>query len=149
MAVEKWKEGTTQTLLSTELNSLGQNALALSGAVDNSAVPGNSAWPWMDLELTWAMATAAMTTGAVSIWFIRSVEADVFEDGSSSITPGRPPDATFFPRFSTAAVQKQIQTVVCPRGQWKLLLKHETTQVVSWAATGNQVRIIPFTREMI
>jgi hypothetical protein len=107
------------SLLTTELNSLGNGSLSAAGsAVDNDADHDQLC----DLELAVTFGSAATANAVVSVWFLGTVDGTNFEDGSSSVQPNRPPDAVFVCRAVTAHRVMFYGARVPPRDFKPLLL---------------------------
>ena len=147
MATEKFLLGSQTTLLSTELNSLANNALAIGSAYDNTIGQTGDGYTLCDVELltgTWGGAPTAST--ALALWFIQTQDGTNYEDGDASTTPARVPDVVFPLRASTSA-QRIVRRIVLPWGKFKPLLKNDATGQ-SMNASGNTVKVRPVTRSI-
>lgn len=138
---EKYLLGSVGTLLSTELNSLANNALALSAAYDNTQGQTGDGYTLCDLELSVTYGTAPSANTAVAIWFLTSQDGTNYEDGSASVTPSRVADVTIPLRAVTTA-QLIIRRTWLPWGKFKVLLKNDGTGQ-AMAASGNTLKIRP------
>ena len=144
--VEKLLLGSQASLLTTELNSLASNTLALGSAYNNTVGGGaGDGYTLCDLELVVTYGTAPATASACSLWFVMTQDGTNYEDGGSSVTPGRMPDAVFPLRAVTTA-QRIIVRTAMPEGNWKPLLKNDGTGQ-SMAARGNTLKVRPVTRQ--
>lgn len=133
---------TATTLLSTELNSLASGSLGSAGsAIDNSA--GDKAIYWI-IELLLGGSITTGTNPYAELWFLRTIDGGSnYEDGSSSVTPGRRPDVIIPFRPSVAAAQRVIvPAAVFPSGQFKPLLKQTTG--ATWPSSGNTLKARPY-----
>jgi len=130
--------GTIATLLSTELNSLANNALNISSSYSSSA-----GFLFAELELLVTYGTNPTANTAVVVWLLRAPDGTNFEDGGTSVTPIRGPDAVFPLRAVTTA-QRIVRRVVIPPGTFQALLKNDGTGQ-TMAASGNTLKILPFT----
>lgn len=132
-------KGTTQTLLSTELNSLANN----SNAVHASSIAlTSSGYPDAEVELVLAAVGSAFTANTpVYVWFLQETDGSNFEDGSASVTPTRNPDVIFTLRGVTAA-QRIVQEIFnIPVGNIRALVRNQGG--VAFAASGNTLSIRP------
>lgn len=124
------------TLLSTGLNSLANNSLAISGAFTPSAKQRRAK---LQLDVTYGTNPTAGT--GCSIWFIQSTDGgSTYEDGDASTTPAKAPSVVLPVRVTTSA-QKIIRECVIPAGTCKVLLKNDGTGQ-AMAASGNTLKII-------
>ena len=145
-AVQKWKVGTQTSLLTTGLNSLANNALAISGAFDNTQTTGAGAgYTLCDVELVATYGSAPTANTAVAVWFLGSQDGTNYEDGDASITPARMPDVVFPVRAVTTA-QRIIRRAWLPWGLLKALLKNDGTGQ-AMAASNNTLKVRPVTAE--
>lgn len=145
--VEKWLLGAISTLLSTGLNSLANNALAVSATFDNTVGQTGDGYTLCDVELVVTYGTAPTANTGVSVWFLGNPDGTNFEDGGTSVTPGRLPDVVFPVRAVTTA-QRITRRVWLPWGQLQALLKNDGTGQ-AMAATANTLKIRPVTREAV
>jgi len=149
MAVEKFKLGAVATLLSTELDSLANNATAVATTPYNNVQGGDGgdgyALAEVELVVTYGVAPAANT--GVAVWFLAQIDGTNYEDGSASITPARIPDVVLGVRPVTTA-QRIIRRVALPQGIWKACVKNEGVGQ-AMAATGSTLKIRPASREGI
>jgi hypothetical protein len=145
--IEKWLLGSQTTLLSTGLNSLANNSLAISGAFDNTVGQTGDGYVLCDVELLVTYGSAPTANTGVSVWFLGSQDGSNYEDGDASTTPGRIPDLVFPLRAVTTA-QRIIRRVPLPWGLLKALLKNDGTGQ-AMAASGNTLKVRPVTREAV
>jgi hypothetical protein len=131
--------GSIATLLSTELNSLANNGLALGAAY---SAGGGYLLAEIEAVVTFGVAPTANT--GLSIWFLRAPDGTNVEDGGDgATTPARLPDAVIPLRAVTTA-QRVNRRVLIPPGTWKPLLKNDGSGV-AMAASGNTLKILPLT----
>lgn len=146
MAVtEKYVLGSVTTLLSTGLNSLANNSLAISSAFDNTQGQTGDGYTLVDLELVVTFGTNPTANTGVSIWFLGAPDGTNYEDGGTSTTPARAADAVIPVAVSTSA-QRIVQRVTLPAGLLKVLLKNDGTGQ-AFAASGNTLKVRPVTRQ--
>lgn len=136
-----YTRGTADTVLSTELNSLANNALV---AHATSVTVTSAGFMACQVELYVTYGTAPTVGTAVLVWFLREVDGTNFEDGSASITPLRAPDV-YFPLRDVTTAQRIIMDIVLPPGNFKPLVKNNGTGQ-SMAASGNTLKIRPYTQ---
>lgn len=143
--VEKWLLGTQTSLLTTGLNSLANNARAISAAFDNTIGQTGDGYTLCDVELVVTYGTAPTANTGCSVWFLGSQDGTNYEDGDASTTPARAPDVVFPLRAVTTA-QRIIRRVWLPWGLMKVLLINDGTGQ-AMAASGNTLKVRPVTRE--
>lgn len=131
--------GTIQTVLSTELNSLANNAAALGSAITLTS----AGYLLAEVELVATFAAAPAATSAVSVWFLRDIDGTNYEDGSSSVTPARRPDVVIDVRAVTTA-QRNTKRCLLPPGTFKALALNDNT-FAALAASGNTLKVLPST----
>lgn len=139
-------------LLSTELNSLANNAQVLSSVGGSSGVfanvstsSGGGGYILGRLHLHLASVGSAFTANSgVSIWFLNAADGSTYESGSSSITPARAPDVVMPVIAQTAA---QDVEMVCPMpigATFKVLAQNYGTGQ-TFASSGNTLDWYPTT----
>jgi hypothetical protein len=139
MATQTYLSGSIANLLTTELNSLANNGLAVG-----AEYTAGGGYLLAELELVVSYGTAPTANTGVAVWLLRAIDATPnYEDGSTSITPARAPDAVFPLRAVTGA-QRIIRRVAIPPGNWKALLKNDGAGQ-ALAASGNTLKILPLT----
>lgn len=122
------------SLLTTELNSLGTASICAAGTtVDNDADHDQLC----DLELSVTFGSANAADRAISVWFLATVDGTNFEDGSSSVTPNRPPDAIFVTRAVTAH-RIMVYGVRVPPRDFKPILRNDSAQ--AFPASGSTLK---------
>jgi hypothetical protein len=142
---EKFLLGSQATLLSTELNSLANNSLALGAAFDNTQGQTGDGYTLCDVELVVTYGTAPTASTACSLWLLATQDGTNYEDGGSSTTPARFPDLTI-PLQAVTTAQRIVRRTWLPWGKWKPLLKNDGTgQAMS--ASGNTLKVRPVARQ--
>lgn len=144
---EKYLLGSQTSLLTTGLNSLASNALALSSAFDNTQGQAGDGYTLCDLELVVTYGSAPGANTGVSIWFLGSQDGTNYEDGDASTTPARMPDVVI-PVLATTNAQRIVRRVVLPWGKLKALAKNDNTGQ-AMAASGNTLKVRPVTRQQV
>lgn len=133
--------GTSQTLLSTELNSLANN----SNAVHATNVAFSSAgYLDAEAELLVTFPTAPIANTAIYVWLLREIDGTNYEMGSASVTPTRPPDIIFTVSSVTTAQRIIVPVYDIPPGNVRPLLRNVGTGQ-AFASSGNQLNIRPRT----
>lgn len=145
--VAKLLLGSQTTLLSTGLNSLANNSLAISSAFDNTIGQAGDGYLLCDVELVVTYGTSPTANTGCSIWFLTSQDGTNYEDGGTSTTPARMPDLVI-PVLSSTSAQRIIRRGLLPYGLCKVLLKNDGTGQ-AMAASGNTLKIRPVTVEMV
>lgn len=143
--VEKYLLGTQTTLLSTGLDSLANNGLAISAEFDNTIGAAGDGYTLCDVELVVTYGSAP--TAGVALWFLGTQDGTNYEDGDASVTPAKLP-ACVFPLRAVTTAQRIIRRVALPWGKLKALLKNDGTGQ-AMAASGNTLKIRPVTRESV
>jgi hypothetical protein len=142
---EKYLLGSQSTLLSTELNSLANNALALGSAYDNTVGQAGDGYTLCDVELVVTYGTAPTAGTGVTLWLLGTQDGTNYEDGGTSVTPGRLPEAVF-PLLAVTTAQRIIRRVWLPWGKFKPLAKNDGTGQ-AMAASGNTLKVRPVARQ--
>jgi hypothetical protein len=138
----------TVTLLSTELNSLANNSLAISSVGGSSgafnfAIGGTDLDGYQDVDIELYIASMGGTPTAqtgFSIWFLGQVDGTNYEDGSASVEPARSPDCVIPIRAVSTAQRIIRRQVAAPHGTVKALIKNNGTGQ-ALASSGNTLKI--------
>ena len=140
------ENGTLQSLLTTEVNSLANNArTAASAAYDNSAAGFGFLWGEFELVVTFGAAPTAGT--GFDLYLIESVDGTNYTDGSSSVAPPLTSFVGSFPlRAVTTAQRIHLRGVPLPPGKWKALLHNNGTGQTA-AASGNTLSVLPYRQQ--
>lgn len=132
--------GTTDTLLSTELNSLANNTNAVHAS--NVSIT-STGFMKSELELLVTFGSAPTANTSILVWLLGEVDGTNFEDGSSTVTPTRVPDAVFTVRAVTTA-QRCKAIIDTPPGPIRALVRNDGTGQ-AFAPSGNTLKIRSFT----
>lgn len=129
MSVEKFILGTPSALVSSV--SLATTANSLGSAFDNTDGQTGNGYTLCDLEATITInsGTPAANT-SITVWFLMTQNGSTYEDGSSSITPGRTPDVVF-PLRASSSTQVVSRRVFMPWGVFKPLVKNDSAVSVT------------------
>lgn len=140
MAVtDKYIVGAQTIVLTTQLNGLANNALALSGAFSNLQGGAGDGYTLVDIELGVTFAAAPTAGTGCSLWFLGAQNGVNYEDGNATTTPGRRADRVIQVR-SVATAQRILLPAWMPWGLVMVLLKNDGTGQ-AFAATGNTLGI--------
>lgn len=141
---QKWSRGTTDSVMTTELNSLANNSNAVKAT---SITLSTTEFIMAEVELVVTFSVVPTANTGVSIWLLREIDSANFEDGSASITPTRAPDIVFGVRATTNA-QRIIKTCLLPPGVFRPLVRNEGTGQ-AFVASGNTLKIRPLTIQSV
>lgn len=131
--------------LTTELNALGAssaNTLSTLGA----AFQNTNSMVYADIEFV-AGGTFTPTAGAfIELWLLRSLDGTNYPDGSATVAPGRPPDATISVRAGTTITPRSdYPGLILPPGFYKPIARNQTNATLP--ATGNLIRFAMYTEQ--
>ena len=127
--------GTWTTAIDTGLNSLADDGLAISSAIDNSS----NKKLFVDIEVYLASVDLSSESNpAIYIWLIARTDGTNFEDGGTSVTPARAPDAIIPLREVNATQRVFARMLMATPDQFKILVQNKTGQAL--AASGNTVK---------
>lgn len=135
---------TAANLLTTELNALANstgNTLATLGAeIDNST----NKYILADVEFL-AGGTFTPTAGAfIELWLLVPLDGTNYEDGSSTVAPGRPADIIIPVRAGTTITPRAgARGLILPTGKFKPIARNQTGATLP--ATGNTITYRPYT----
>ncbi len=141
------------TVLSTELNSLANNALVVSSVGGSSGIFDNTigdsgvsnGYLLGDVEGHFAaFGTAPTAFTCLSLWFLQTIDGTNYEDGSSSLTPARAPDVVIPFQNSTNAQRCILHNVPLPAGKFYVLAQNAGSGQ-AMASSGSTVKIRPYT----
>jgi len=134
--------GTNDSVMTTELNSLANNALNISGAITITS----SGYLLAEFELYIASMGGVPTANtAFDLWLLRRPDGTNYEDGGASVTPSRSPDL-WFPIRAVSTAQRIVKVCELPPGLWKALIRNNGTGQ-ALAASGNTLKCRPFTTQ--
>jgi len=141
MASVKWEAGSLTTAMSTDLNSLSDDANNIGSSIDNST----DLFVFDDYEWHQAALGYTPSTGAViELYLLSSIDGGTtYGEGSDTIDP--PASSligVFNIRATTAAQTHILRQVYIPAGQFKLLVINKTGG--SLASSGNTLKRRPY-----
>lgn len=134
------EQGSSVTLMSTELNSLANNANVTSSVGGSSGVFANVVGgsnfdgnPRGKLQFLMGGTVTALTAGgAIQVWFLLSVDGTNYENGTP---PPRNPDVVI-PLGALTTAQRVTRRCSFPVGNFKVLVVNSATGQ-SMPASGN------------
>jgi len=133
------------TYLSSELNSLANDANKVGSAIDFSAANRKM---YVDVEIYLATVDlSAQTNPAIYVWLLARTDGNNFEDGSDSVTPARAPDKIVPLREVNDAQRVFARFLMTTPDQGKLLIKNKTG--VALASSGNTVKYRLYSQEIV
>lgn len=138
--LKQLKYETIATVMSTELNSLANNARAISAAQGGDAADANLL---ADFELAVDFVSAPTLDTTIDLYLVRSADGASYEDGDASSRPS--PDAYIrpFQVLGTTAAQRMIlRDVPLPPGLWKAVI-HNNGTGQAFPASGSTLKMRP------
>jgi len=127
--------GSWTTALSTELDSLANDGLAISSAIDNST----NRHRFLDIEVYLASVDlSSQTNPAIYIWLVARTDGTNFEDGGSSVAPARAPNAIVPLREVNGAQRVFARFLLTTPDQFKILVQNKAGAAL--ASSGNTVK---------
>lgn len=132
-------------LTGANLNGLANASLFLGSAYDNTQGASGDGYRYAQVEgLFDLVGTVAIYTTFV-LWFVPASDGTNYADGSSSVTPARPPDVAFVLRGVTGAHSQRVvglgkgsdQRVELPPGLWKPLIRNSSGSALVASATSS------------
>lgn len=137
---------TINSVMTTELNSLANNARAISAAEGSDATTAADLFGDFELVVTFGVAPTLDTT--VDLYLVRSADGTNYEDGDASVRPAAEAFVGSFQlRAVTTAQRMIIRDVPMPPGLWKaVILNNGTGQ--AFAASGNTLKVRTHNRQV-
>ena len=134
--------GTLQNVLTTELNSLANNASVLSSAITITS----TGFLLAEFELFInGMGGTPTANTAFDLWLLRRPDGTNYEDGGVSVTPTRSPDL-WFPIRAVSTAQRIVRVCELPPGLFIALIRNNGTgQALS--ASANTLKVRPYTTQ--
>lgn len=141
-AISQAAYGTIVSAMTTELNSLANNAWAISSALGGDA---SAQYLYGDFELAWSQAATPTVDTSIDLYLIRSADGTNYEDGATSgpVLPG--PNSyigSFAVRGVSSAQRRIIRDVRLPPGLFKAFLLNNATGT-AFASSGNTLKWRP------
>lgn len=133
--------------LTTELNSLADDANVLGAAIDFTAA-GVDRKQYMDIDVYLASVDwSAQSSPAIYIWLLPRTDGTNFEDGTASIDPARAPDKVVAMREVNGAQRLFTRLLLTTPDQGKLLIGNRSG--VALASSGNTVKYYIYGEELV
>ena len=142
MGTTKWEApASTSTILTTELNSLGDGANKLSGAISNDGA--SELYLYGDLELYIATTSTRASDARVEVYILIELDGSNYSYGGDSQDPAPSMHVGDF-QFdaATAARYAHIRGVMLPPTDFKILLINEMG--VAMASSGNTLKLAKY-----
>lgn len=141
----KYILGTQGNLLTTELNSLANNAYTAAGTTyDNTQGQTGDGYTLCDIEGVFTFGANPTANTGITVWLLVSQDGTNFEDTpTATIGLGRAPDV-FLPVTSGQTGTRVIRRIQAPWGKFKAVAQNTGTGQ-TLAATANTIKIRPVT----
>lgn len=130
----------TEAIATASLNSMANNTNVLGSAI--SLTSGEPGYLFCEAELVVTFGSAPTANTSFCCWLLREIDGTNYEDGSTSVTPTRPPDLIFTVRAVTTAQRLIAVCDMPPSSIFKALLRNDGTgQAI--ASSGNTLKLRP------
>lgn len=150
-------QGTPTSVLTTELNGLADGSYALSSSSYNNvgATANFNGYTEAEVEIFLAAPSATFAANSyVYLYFIKSLDSTNFEDSAGplvsqqgALLSAQQPDYQW-PIRAIATSQRIVRKVWLPPGYFQVMLGNiQGSGTQALAASGNTVRILPFTTQ--
>lgn len=149
MATVKWIRSTRGTaglitLLTTELNSLANNAAAISASAITNTTELDQ---YADFELVFQHGSAPTADTTHDLYLVRSVDGTNYEDSSSSRPPAMGSVGSFVCDNTTSAQRKVIPSILLPPGDHKIMLVNKSGQAM--ASSANTLKALVYNQQVV
>jgi hypothetical protein len=139
-----WKAQSSAALLTTQLNSLANEAFSDAGAEYDNA---SNLFRFGDFEIDVTYGTNPAADGYVALHLVKALDGTNYEDGSSSLDPSNTTWVGAVNVQATTSAQKVTLTgVPLPPFKFKAILQNVAGQAM--AASGNTVTLYPYVEEV-
>lgn len=140
MASIKWEVASASTIMTTELNSLANNATAISSEVNNTS----NLYLFDDVELYTNTFGSTPTAGSViELYQVVALDGTNYEDGNASIDPPASNLVGVFNiRASTSAQRHVLRMIPAAPLKYKYVVKNKTG--VALNASSNTVKVVQY-----
>lgn len=143
--IKQLKYETITSVMTTELNSLANNARAISAAMGGDATDANLLGDW-ELAVTFGVAPTLDAT--IDLYLVRAADGTNYEDGDASIRPqANAFVGSFQARAVTTAQRLVIPDVPMPPGLYKAVI-HNNATGQAFAASGNTLKVRTHNRQV-
>lgn len=140
MASVKWEVGTISTVMTTGLDSLADEANAISSEIDNTS----NLHLFDDVE--WVHAALGYTPAAgsvIELYIVEALDGTNYEDGDASIDPPATNLVGVFNIRSTTSAQRHvIRQIPIPPFKFKYVIINKTGGTL--ASSGNTLKRLPY-----
>jgi hypothetical protein len=132
-------EAAAANLLTTELNSLGNSSTTtlstIGAAIDNTS----NLFQFADVEFLAGGTYTPTAGGFLELWLVMTLDGTNYEDGSSSIPPGRPADIIIPIRNGTTITPRNTaRGLLLPPALFKPLVRNQSGAALP--SSGNTLR---------
>ena len=144
--IKQLKYETLVSVMTTELNSLANNARAISAAQGADATDAHLLSEW-ELVVTFGVAPTVDTL--IDLYLVRAADGTNYEDGDATNRPAATAYAgSFQVAAKTTAQRLTIPDVPLPPGLYKAIIFNNGTGQ-AFAATGNTLKVRPHNRQVV
>lgn len=141
MASLKYERGSSQTLMTTELNSLA-NGSSVVGTTEYDNSASANLYFWADFEMSVTYVTAPTNMTPVEIFIIPAENGTDYADADTSNPPRGLLAGAFMVRNTTATQRIVARGLSLPAAKFKLMVRNNTGQ--AFAASGNTITMYPY-----
>jgi hypothetical protein len=142
MATSKWIVGTLSSILTSELNSLANDAGVISAVLPNTLLD-----TYADFELVCTHGVAPVADRTWDLYAVRQLDGTNYEDA----TAARPPANGFLGSFVLDAVtsvqRKVLPGIMLPPFAFKLLIVNKSGQAA--AASANTLKMETYNMQVV
>lgn len=150
---EKLEAGTFTTLVSTELNSLANNAAALGSTVFDNAT---ELWPFGQFELTVTFSSAPTANNTIDLYLIPSIDGTNYGDAITGAS-GSAPSTSYlgsFPLRAVTTLQRvplgaggQAGRIELPPSKFKIFAINKSGAAMP--SSGSLIKMQPYRRQIV
>jgi hypothetical protein len=144
MTTLKWLDGSASNVITTGANTLANNGLVSSGAIDNDA--DQALFVDIDVLINGFGASVAQGVKVAEVYLCPTVDGTNYPDGhDAAITPAGSLLVGVIEKVTSAgtgAVRGVVAGVPLPPRDFKVVVKNTSGQ--AWAASGNVVAVRPY-----
>ena len=151
MSTLKWqvdRVGAPLTVMTTELNSLGNGSGVISSVVGGNGIITNAAEMDLYADFALTMQFGAVPTAGypVELFIVRSLDGITFDD-TSSAPPAKAYGDTFPVRAVTTVQTIIIPMVELPPANFKVYIRNSSGQAM--VAANNVLKMLPYKRQVV
>lgn len=141
----KWSSlGSAVTVLSTELNSLSDDALSGAGTEVDNATNRDM---YGDFELDATFASEPDDAGAIALFIVTALDGSNYQDGGSSVAPPETAWRGNFPlRPVTTAQKVHLHNILLPPSKFKCVVRNQSGQ--AFPSSGSTMKLYTYNEEV-